>query len=128
MIHFKVVEQFGTSWNDIDEKEYLRWLNFMLNDDSDDDCMAKLDVNLFEEDMPIIWNFFSNVKGKGHGSKLLEHTEKTLIDKGYQSVGLFVMADNVKAKKLYERFGYIDVNDGNLHGKSCYKMVKDLAV
>lgn len=46
-------------------------------------------------------------RGKGIGRALLKRTLAAAKDRGYTRIELSVRADNERAKKLYERFGFV---------------------
>jgi ribosomal protein S18 acetylase RimI-like enzyme len=47
-------------------------------------------------------------RGKGYGWELLEHVEAIAREKGFKKLSLAVEFYNVKAKRLYERFGFVE--------------------
>ena len=50
----------------------------------------------------------TDVRGKGFGSELLRTVIRKYSDEGYKILGLDVETDNSRAKKLYNRIGFID--------------------
>jgi GNAT superfamily N-acetyltransferase len=77
----------------------------------------------------------------GIGSRLMEEAEELAGRQGYARVGLGVALDNSRARRLYERRGYIDPGLGyytiryvaldgagreRLHEEVCVYLVKDL--
>lgn len=51
--------------------------------------------------------------GQGIGTHLLEHLIKQARQKGFQKIILWVIKDNMKARKFYEEKGFVD------SGKKC---------
>jgi ribosomal protein S18 acetylase RimI-like enzyme len=47
-------------------------------------------------------------RGKGYGWELLEYVEAIARDKGFKKLSLAVEFYNVGAKRLYERFGFVE--------------------
>ena len=50
--------------------------------------------------------FLPAARGKGLGTRLLEHAKESAIERGLPRVTLRVFSANVGAVRLYERFGY----------------------
>lgn len=48
----------------------------------------------------------AHLRGLGIGSHLLRYAEALLMQRGYRWVVISVAKENVKARRLYERFGY----------------------
>lgn len=48
-------------------------------------------------------------RGKGFGKQLMALAEKQAKEKGFEKMSLVVFAENVGAKKLYQKLGYIEV-------------------
>jgi ribosomal protein S18 acetylase RimI-like enzyme len=51
-------------------------------------------------------------QSRGIGSRLMEAAESLAARRGYERVGLSVALDNVRARALYERRGYVDAGLG----------------
>jgi len=49
-------------------------------------------------------------RGKGIGTKLLEHSKKMAKTHGYKSVTLRVFSQNTSAIRLYTRFGFVSID------------------
>lgn len=49
--------------------------------------------------------------GKGYGKKLLEATILELNKLGFDELFLWVLHDNIAAKKFYEHFGFLQTED-----------------
>ena len=47
-------------------------------------------------------------RGKGIGTGLLDEAEQTCRKLGFQKLSLIVFEQNVKARRLYERYGYAE--------------------
>jgi ribosomal protein S18 acetylase RimI-like enzyme len=48
------------------------------------------------------------MRGQGVGSALIAAAEQRIRDRGYRQVSIAVEADNVGARRLYRRLGYVD--------------------
>jgi len=66
------------------------------------------------KDCPHIEDLFviPDCRSKGIGSQLMDAVEGLCAQKGYAQVGLGVGIDNLRARSLYERRGYIDAGFG----------------
>lgn len=53
-------------------------------------------------------------RGKGIGSLLLSALCREAVDRGYRSIGLDVTADNLRARALYARHGFLPVRTEEL--------------
>jgi ribosomal protein S18 acetylase RimI-like enzyme len=51
-------------------------------------------------------------QSQGVGSRLMGEAEALAVSRGYRSLGLSVGVDNPRAKRLYERLGYVDTSAG----------------
>lgn len=51
------------------------------------------------------------LRGQGIGTRLILRAEELLIEDGYRWVAIAVAKDNPKARRLYERLGYILCSD-----------------
>jgi ribosomal protein S18 acetylase RimI-like enzyme len=60
------------------------------------------------------------------GTMLLEAVEEEAYDKGYQKLSLNVEHSNNRAKRLYERFEFTELEQFDLYGHPYYHMVKHL--
>ncbi|TSB48166.1 GNAT family N-acetyltransferase [Alkalicoccobacillus porphyridii] len=60
------------------------------------------------------------------GSMLIEAIEEEAIGKGYTQLSLNVDKNNVKAKRLYDRFGFLLANEFQLYGHPYDHLIKDL--
>ncbi len=64
--------------------------------------------------------FLPEYIGRGYGSELFTAAEKELHDLGFEHILLWVLEDNTRARKFYERHGYAatgEVLDDNIGGK-----------
>ena len=52
---------------------------------------------------------FPKFRGRGTGTKLLSLAEQHAADKGFDKLSLIVFEQNTDAKRLYDRFGYVEV-------------------
>jgi len=70
----------------------------------------------------------SSARGEGIGTKLMNFVEEYAIKQSYQSLWLDVAFDNPKAKKLYERQGFIEVSRHKImfSNNGFYRMKKTL--
>jgi GNAT superfamily N-acetyltransferase len=73
-------------------------------------------------------------RGEGIGSQLIELTKQKARDHGYNQLSLMVMADNIVARRTYEKnnftiFKHIDVPEHELipHKGGVYLLVSDLS-
>lgn len=64
----------------------------------------------------------SNQQGKGIGSTLLQFCIDKFVHKQNQTLGLLVEKENVAAKRLYEKLGFIYQSEKNLVGKQLEHM------
>ena len=58
--------------------------------------------------------------GKGYGKLLMETALSELKKQGYENVFLWVLEENIRARKFYEQFGFLptdDFLDANIGGK-----------
>jgi ribosomal protein S18 acetylase RimI-like enzyme len=53
---------------------------------------------------------FKDYRGMGIATKLLEKTEKMAMEKGLNKLSLYVEIDNSNAKRVYEKFGFLEAN------------------
>ncbi|MFK3938355.1 GNAT family N-acetyltransferase [Alkalihalobacillus sp. NPDC078783] len=60
------------------------------------------------------------------GTMLLEAVEEEAYDQGYQKLSLNVEHSNNRAKRLYERFEFTELEQIDLYGHPYYHMVKHL--
>jgi ribosomal protein S18 acetylase RimI-like enzyme len=76
---------------------------------------------------------FKEYRGMGIATKLLEKTEEMAMEKGLNKLSLYVEIDNSNAKRVYEKFGFQEVNKAvfpkkynkyNLFG--FFKMIKEI--
>lgn len=80
-------------------------------------------------------------RNQGVGSQLIAAAEGAVLRAGYRQIGLAVNVDNVAARRLYERLGYVDAGlgvhaqpwwhydgDGHLHShqEDVLDLIKDL--
>ena len=59
--------------------------------------------------------------GKGYGKALLEATVSELITLGFKDIFLWVLEDNMRARRFYEKAGFVLSEyflDDNIHGKA----------
>ena len=63
-----------------------------------------------------------NQQGKGIGSTLLQFCIDEFVHKQNQTLGLLVEKENVAAKRLYEKLGFIYQSEKNLVGKQLEHM------
>ena len=59
--------------------------------------------------------------GKGYGKELLDRAVSELVGKGYREIFLWVLEENHRARRFYEKFGFKkadDVIDEEIGGKS----------
>jgi len=49
-----------------------------------------------------------DLRSRGIGGCLLENAERLVVSKGFHKMGMAVGIDNERARRLYERFGYVD--------------------
>lgn len=52
-------------------------------------------------------------QGKGYAKEVLKYIEKHAINIGYEIIRLTVYEDNIWAIKLYEKFGFKQIQNGN---------------
>ncbi|WP_410768557.1 GNAT family N-acetyltransferase [Fontibacillus sp. BL9] len=64
--------------------------------------------------------------GRGFGTELLQAAIRQAMEQGYPTVSLNVKEDNVKARKLYERLGFVRKKDIVIHHHTYAYMVKSL--
>lgn len=65
-------------------------------------------------------------RGRGIGTQLLQFAEKRAIETGYQKLSLNVELSKEKAKKLYEKLGFVETERWSIIGEPFYHMVKQL--
>lgn len=56
------------------------------------------------------------LQGRGIGTALIHAAEATARQLGYERIALGVGLDNLKARRLYERLGYVDWGRGSVVG------------
>ena len=64
--------------------------------------------------------FLPEYMNKGHGSKLMQTVSNELQKQGFKEVFLWVLEENDKARRFYERIGFVcseDYLDDNIGGK-----------
>jgi len=49
--------------------------------------------------------------GKGYGRALLESAVSKLKKRGYEDIFLWVLEENIRARRFYERFGFLPADD-----------------
>jgi ribosomal protein S18 acetylase RimI-like enzyme len=74
---------------------------------------------------------FADYRRKGIGMSLLRASEEIAVKKGMKKLSLYVESDNTNAKRLYEKYGFIETAETTLpesyqkHGiHGFFKMVK----
>ncbi|MHA2124054.1 MAG: GNAT family N-acetyltransferase [Promethearchaeota archaeon] len=72
--------------------------------------------------VPAIYNFWvkSSYRSKGVGQKLINEAEFFALKRNYNQLGITVDLINPRARKLYERLGYIDVGLGIIKTSGTY--------
>lgn len=65
-----------------------------------------------------------NARGLGLGTALLQFAEEVAHSNGYKKVSLNVETQKVKAKKLYERLGYVVTEPWTIINEPFFHMVK----
>jgi ribosomal protein S18 acetylase RimI-like enzyme len=65
-------------------------------------------------------------RGKGIGSKLIAHVEKSAQEKGYSKVSILADEENDKAYKLYKSLGFVEDTTLKVLGHTYRHMVKNL--
>lgn len=60
-------------------------------------------------------------QGAGVGTAIVRELERRASEKGYEQVGLGVMLENVRARKLWHRLGYEDWDGGVFDAVSIYE-------
>jgi ribosomal protein S18 acetylase RimI-like enzyme len=93
-------------------------------------------INVFNvEDEYYISNIavFKEAQGKGYGVELLKRAEELAISEGYKKLSLAVEFYNTNAKRVYEKFGFKEVQTIEFPRKyhkfglkGFYKMIKEL--
>lgn len=112
---------------DPDEENYIVWLNvdrigwFSINNLQSDDRVTYLKMAVL----------LPEYQHHGVGSIVLQRLLKDLKDRGYSTVMLYTNADNVNARKCYQKCGFAVVEefrdvmaDGSCVGR--YKMRREL--
>ena len=101
--------------------------------------MFRLKLNTYfpgtENDELFISNLavFEDYRGRGIAVKLLDQAKKMALEKGLNKLSLYVEIDNSRAKSVYEKFGFQEVNKAVLPKKynryhlfGFYKMIKTI--
>ena len=102
-------------------EEDNKWVYLSLLD-SKENTLSTLSIE-FEmdiEDMPnyvqdyaMIYNFFSEIRGRGYGTRLMKEAEKIMKKFSVPMAKLSVMYNNEKAIRLYKKLGYVLSEDNN---------------
>ena len=74
--------------------------------------LSKYMSNIYNSDEYYISNLavFEEFRGRGYGVELLKKAEELAREKGYNKLSLTVEFYNENAKKLYEKFGFIETD------------------
>lgn len=67
-----------------------------------------------------------SARGQGIGTKLLQFAEAEGRAKGYSKLSLNVELEKLKAKKLYERMGFVVTEPWTIIGEPFHHMVKEI--
>lgn len=67
-----------------------------------------------------------DARGQGIGTRLLAFAEDTGRTKGYKKLSLNVELKKIKAKKLYERIGFVVTEPWTIIGEPFHHMVKEI--
>lgn len=72
----------------------------------------------------VLWalRVFPNLQGLGVGTRLIKAGERLIRRRGGREVELEVHPENVSAKRLYERLGYVDL--GQVQGDSGHLLMR----
>ena len=65
-----------------------------------------------------ILNIFSNPKGIGFGTKMLEYIEKKALENGLSNVNVSAIADDDRVRHFFEKNGYGLAPDPQCSGES----------
>lgn len=68
----------------------------------------------------------SSARGQGIGTKLLQFAEEKARTLGYSKLSLNVELEKVKARKLYERMGFVVTEPWTIIGEPFHHMVKEI--
>ena len=81
---------------------------FVLN--NEEEVVGVLFILKAQEFVAAIADFiiYAAYRGKGYGLQALEAIEEELKQDGYKAIILNVFEDNIAAKTLYEKFGFVD--------------------
>ena len=61
-------------------------------------------------------------KGKGVGTKIINHLKEYARGKGYKGVSVSIMSGNDRARNLYTKLGAVHLNDYNNYETKCEKL------
>ena len=56
--------------------------------------------------------------GKGYGSMMMEHILKDISAVGFEKVMLWVFEENTRARRFYEKYGFVKTNKTKMFGNS----------
>jgi ribosomal protein S18 acetylase RimI-like enzyme len=86
-----------------EEKKIVGFISLAITTKNDELILKKINV-LYISDMVVLPEY----RGQGIGTMLLQKAEDLAKQKKIKFLKLIVFAQNVKAKKLYEEFGFTD--------------------
>jgi len=91
-----------------------------------DDVIGGLLVLKAQEYVAAIADFiiYAAYRGKGYGLQALKAMEEELKQDGYKAIILSAFEDNIAAKALYEKFGFIDEPKAYDAARKSHLMVK----
>ena len=61
-------------------------------------------------------------KGKGVGTKIINHLKEYARGKGYKGVSVSIICGNDRARNLYTKLGVVHLNDYNNYETKCEKL------
>lgn len=65
--------------------------------------------------------FYKDFTGQGQGSKLLAYVIAFAKEKGFESIWLDVLKNNLKARQVYERSGFRQIGEKSFRYKSFFR-------
>lgn len=86
-----------------EEKKIVGFISLAITTKNDELILKKINA-LYISDMVILPKY----RGQGIGTMLLQKAEEIAKQKKIKFLKLIVFAQNIKAKKLYEEFGFTD--------------------
>jgi len=73
------------------------------------------DETIYTFEPAVIYDFYSDIKNKGYGTRILKKSEEYIRDLGIDTVVLMVCINNVNAIRLYERLGYFKIKSNDTY-------------